>query len=218
MIRAVFLSLSLALALPAAAAPVEELVAEKARDTFGAELPSEGEFKVSFQRKDLSDAVLLSAFWMDRATGQFLANAVNEKGEVSRLQGLAILTVTVPVPVRRMLPGDIIGAGDIQMIDLPHSRVGAFSLIDPDTLVGKQVRRVLAQGRPVMAQSVAEPLVITRGDKVSITFEDGRLALSAPGRAMADAVRGDEVRVVNLASNTLVTGIARGEGIVEVTR
>lgn len=218
MIRALLTALSLALAAPAFAVPVEELVAEQARETFGPELPDEAEFDITVKGGGISEAVMLSAFWMDRQTGQFLANAVTDDGGVTRLQGLAILSVTVPVPARRMLPGELVGEADIRMIDLPHARVGAYAVTDPAGLIGKEVRRVLTQGRPVMTQSVMEPLVIDRGDKVSIRYDDGKLALSAPGRALDDAHRGQEVRIVNLVSNALVTGIARAEGRVEIIR
>ena len=55
-------------------------------------------------------------------------------------------------------------------------------------------------------------------DRVSIRYSDGRLALTAPGRAMEDAHREQELSIVNLVSNNLVTGIARAEGVVEIIR
>jgi flagella basal body P-ring formation protein FlgA len=63
-----------------------------------------------------------------------------------------------------------------------------------------------------------QPLVIDRGDEVTITFSDGAMRLTAPGRALSDAHRGQEVRIVNTSSNTTLTGTAMAEGIVEVTR
>lgn len=222
--RLIALLTCLAVTLPVAATaatplPVQDLVAERARDSFGPELPEEGRFDITLRSDQQgAEAVMLSAFWMDRATGQFLANAVGADGRVTRLQGLAVLTVTVPVPVRRMLPGERLGEGDIAMIDMPHARLGAYAVTDPAKLLGKEVRRVLARGRPVMAQSVMEPLVIDRGDKVAIHYDDGKLALSAPGRALDDAHRGQELRIVNLVSNSLVTAVARGEGQVEIVR
>ncbi|MAY89033.1 MAG: flagella basal body P-ring formation protein FlgA [Pseudooceanicola sp.] len=200
------------------AVPVEELVTERARDSYGAEMPEAARFDIRFQRGEDTRASHLSAFWMDRSTGQFLANAVTEQGHVERLQGLAILSVQVPVPTRRVMPGEILQAHDLQMIDLPYARLSVFAETEMTNLVGKQVRRILTQGRPVMMQSVIEPLVITRGDKVSIRYDDGRLALSAPGRALDDGHRGQEIRIVNLVSNTLVTGIARAQGEVEIIR
>ena len=211
------LAISLAIApIAATAAQVEELISEQARDTYGAELPAEGEFRISFQRKDTDEALMISAFWMDRATGQFLANAVTEGGDVARLQGLAILMLSLPVPARRLSPGEMIGEADIQMIDVPVARLSTFAVTERAALVGKEVKRLLVQGRPVMVQSVSEPLVITRGEKVSISLDDGRLALSAPGRALDDGYQGEEIRVVNLVSNKLVTGVARSGGRVEI--
>ena len=213
------LALTLLLALLSGAAlavPVEELVTEKARDSFGPEMPENADFSITLQAGE-REALMLSAFWMDRATGQFLANAVTEDGRVSRLQGLAILSVKVPVPLRRLLPGEILKDSDLQVVEMPFARVGAYALTDPARLVGKEVRRVLVRGRPVLAASVMEPLVIQRGDKVAIRFDDGRLSLSAPGRALDDAHRGQQVRIVNLVSNALVTGTAAAEGLVEVT-
>ena len=208
----------ISLGFSAGAEPARELVIEKARETYGAELPEGAEFRVSFQRGEGVDALMLSAFWMDKSTGQFLANAVTESGTIERFQGLAVLSVKVPVPTRRLLPGEILKASDIQIIDMPYARISAFAEIDETKLIGKEVRRVLTQGRPIMVQSVMEPLVITRGDRVSIRYSDGRLALTAPGRAMEDAHREQELSIVNLVSNNLVTGIARAEGVVEIIR
>ena len=219
MLRATLAALIFVLAAPAAfAVPVTELVAEKARDTFGVELPEKADFRITMQSGSISEAELISAFWMDRATGQFLANAVRADGGVTRLQGLAILTMEVPVPLRKMMPGELVRDGDLQLVEMPYARLGSFALTDTGKLIGKEVKRMLPRGRPIMVQSVAEPLVITRGDKVSIHFDDGRLALSAPGRALGDAHRGQEVRVVNLVSNALVTGVARADGRVEIIR
>jgi flagella basal body P-ring formation protein FlgA len=69
-----------------------------------------------------------------------------------------------------------------------------------------------------MTQSVSKPIIIDRGDRISIRYDDGLLALSAPGKALGDAHEGQEIRVVNLASNTSLTGVAVEKGIVEIIR
>ncbi len=132
--------------------------------------------------------------------------------------GWQLWSLSVPVPVRRLMPGDIVGDTDLRPIDLPSSRIGAFTITDPSELVGMQVRSLLTEGRAVMAQAVMQPLVVGRGSLVSIRYSDGALELSAPGRALGDAHRGQEVRIVNLVSNTAVVAIAIADGIVEVSR
>lgn len=202
----------------AGADPLGVLIDEKARESIGPAMPSRGRFDISVHPGAPDKAVLISAWWRDPATGRFIANVVTENGDVRRIGGLATLIVSVPVPVRRLMPGDIIGPTDIGEIDLPAARLGAFAILEPSELVGMQVRSLLTEGRPVMVQSVMPPVVVGRGDLVTIRYLDGPLELSAPGRALGDAHRGQEVRIVNLVSNATVAGIASADGIVEVTR
>ncbi|WP_353475732.1 flagellar basal body P-ring formation chaperone FlgA (plasmid) [Salipiger sp. H15] len=210
---------ALALApVPLFAETPDVLIEEQARMSWGTALPDAANLRVRFKGAQIEEAETISAFWMDRDSGQFLANAVTEDGITHRLQGFVIATQTLPVPTRRLMPGEVIGAGDIKTIEMPLSRVGAFTVVDEDKLDGMQVRRMLAQGRPVMTQSVMQPLVIGRGDKVNILYDDGRLVVTAPGRALSDAHRGQDVRIVNLVSNTPLVAVAREEGLVEVIR
>ncbi|MGR3321956.1 MAG: flagellar basal body P-ring formation chaperone FlgA [Pseudooceanicola sp.] len=211
---AVFATLSVG----AQAATPERLVEEKAHDIWGPQLPEGAQIRIQLADPAPDEAELLSAFWMDRETGRFLANAVTGSGDVRRIQGLAMVTVNVPVPARRMMPGEILRDADIRMVELPLHRVGAFTITAPDKLLGMEVRRMLAQGRQVMTHSVTAPIVIDRGDRVSIVFDDGGLVLTAPGRALDDAHAGQELRIVNTVSNRTLRATAVEDGIVEVIR
>lgn len=210
--------LAFAAPLAAAAAPLPVLVEERARDHLGPALPERAEFEIGFAGQPPNEAALIAEFWMDPASGRFVANAIDEAGGLHRVSGLAAVMIPLPVPNRRLMPGDIVAAGDLTEIRLPQARLGPYAVIEPAAVIGMQVRRMLPEGRPVMVQSVMQPLVIDRGDQVSIKFSDGAMRLSAPGRALSDAHRGQEVRIVNTSSNTTLTGIAVAEGIVEVSR
>ncbi|MFC2970507.1 flagellar basal body P-ring formation chaperone FlgA [Acidimangrovimonas pyrenivorans] len=210
--------LALGAAGSARAEAITTLIAEKAAETFGYALPAHSEFNVSMRNPEPGEAQFISDFWMDRDTGQFIANAVTKSGETRRVSGLAALMIPVPVPTRRIMPDTILTKQDFQIVSLPYARVGAYAVTSLDHLVGQQVRRMLSPGRPVMSQSVAPPLVIDRGDRVSIRYSKGPMTLSAPGRAITSAQADQEVRVINLASNKTVTGIARTSGIVEIVK
>jgi flagellar basal body P-ring formation protein FlgA len=194
------------------------LIQEKAAETYGATLPDSGDFNIIFQTATMQDAVMVSAFWMDTNTSQFVANIVAEDGVVRRVGGLAVLTVQVPVPVSRMMPDTIISKQDIMMQRLPYSRVGAYAVSKTKDVIGKQVRRLLAKGRPIMTQSIMNQRIIDRGDIVEIQYVDGSLKVTAPGRALSDAYRGQEIKIVNLIGNKTVLAIATDEGLVEVIR
>ncbi|MGR3465440.1 flagellar basal body P-ring formation chaperone FlgA [Limimaricola sp.] len=216
--RLAALIIALAAPLAAAAAPLPLLVEERARDHLGPTLPDRAEFEIGFAGNPPQEAALIAEFWMDPASGRFVANAIDDGGGLHRVSGLAAVMVPLPVPNRRLMPGEIVTAADLDELRLPQARLGAYAVIEPEAVIGMQVRRMLPEGRPVMVQSVMQPLVIERGDEVSIHFADGALRLKAPGRALSDAHRGQDVRIVNTSSNTTLTGIATAEGIVEVSR
>jgi len=194
------------------------LVQEKAAETYGATLPTSGDFNIIFQTETIQEAVAISAFWMDTNTSQFAANVITQNGTVRRVGGLAVLTVQVPVPVARMMPDSIISAQDIMIQRLPYSRVGAYAATQAKDVIGKQVRRILAKGRPIMTQSIMNQRIIDRGDIVKILYVDGALKVTASGRALSDAYRGQEIKIVNLIGNKTVLGIATDEGLVEIIR
>lgn len=90
------------------------------------------------------------------------------------------------------------------------------SLRNPEQLIGKETRRILLQGRPVIEGSVTEPRIVNRGDAVTIVLSDGGLNLSAPGKALEDGAKGEEVRIVNLKSNATLTAEVISDGVVQV--
>ena len=204
-------------ALPAAAADIVGLVGERAAQEFGPAMPEEGFFKVRLADGLPREGEFIREFWIDRDTGQFIANVVTEMGEVQRVWGVATLTLPVPVPVRRIMPDAIIQPQDVEMVDLPWARVNAYAVTDPEGIVGMQVRRMLTPGRPVQVQSVTPPIIISRGERVTIQLSYGALQLSAEGKAISDAHLGQEVRVVNLSSNKTIVGVARADGLVEAS-
>ena len=215
-VLATLLATLLMLAGPALSAPVAVLIEERARSDYGADLPVAGEFEIKVKDTLHGEVVTLAEFWMDVPTGKFLANAVLSTGDVQRIGGFALVTLPVPVPTRRILPDEIVGEADIEITRLPVARVSGYMLTDPAQIVGKQVRRILSPGRPIQSTSVIQPLVIERGDRVEITFSDGILALTSPGRALSDAHEGQEIRIVNLISNKTLTAVATGSGTVEI--
>lgn len=207
-------------ALPAQASveKVSDLIEERALAELDQMLPANGRIDIRLAEGLLDEGTFIREFWMDPDSGKFIANVVSEYGDIHRVWGLAVLTVEVPVPSRRLFPEEIVQKDDITMVDMPLQRVGTFAIQDSSDLVGQQVRRMLVAGRPVPRQSVIPPRIIERGDKVRIVLDQGGLSLTATGRAMADAHAGQALRVVNLSSNKTIDAVATGKGIVKVVQ
>jgi flagella basal body P-ring formation protein FlgA len=89
--------------------------------------------------------------------------------------------------------------------------------LDKNELIGMQSHRLLAQGRPVLENSITPPIVIEKGQKVEILYSDGAMTLTAPGKALDQAYKGKQIKVVNLISNKTLTVIAQNEDIVEIS-
>jgi flagella basal body P-ring formation protein FlgA len=200
----------------ALAEPPAPLIAELAREAFSLPLPDAARIEVTFQAEPPGEVVLITGFRMNPTTGQFLAEAVLPDGGASRISGLASPLVPVPVPVRPIAAGTVLAEGDLRMAELHAARVGALAALDLNGMIGMEARQALSPGRPVMRQSIAPPVVVRRGDLVTLTLRQGPLSLSVSARAMADAHAGQGVRVVNLSSNQLVEAVASGPGSVRV--
>ena len=111
---------------------------------------------------------------------------------------------------------EIVAEADLAPADIPLASLPATALRLRGELLGKEVQRALIAGRPVLAASVREPRAVRRGDQVLIAFSGDGIDLTAPGRALQDGILGDQVRVVNLASNRTITAAVAGSGRVTV--
>ena len=201
----------------AAAESLEYLVAERIQGDARMDIPDGAELDVMVSNaEDTRETLSIPDFYLEPSNGKFVANAIFPGGETARITGVAIATVDVPVPARKIMPEEIIEEEDLKSRKLPHTRVAAFAVVDPESLVGMQVKRVLSQGRPIMSQSVTPPVVIERGERVDITYDKNGMSLTAPGKSLADVSLGKEVKVVNLVSNKTVVGVAQNNGIVEI--
>ena len=78
------------------------------------------------------------------------------------------------------------------------------------------LRRPLAAGTPLTRQALAPPLVVRRGQQVVLLAETAGLQVRSSGTALADAARGERVRVKNSRSRRIVEGVAVDAATVRV--
>ncbi|MCB1651080.1 MAG: flagellar basal body P-ring formation protein FlgA [Alphaproteobacteria bacterium] len=134
---------------------------------------------------------------------------VSIKGTLERL-------VSVPVLRESMTAGTVIGANDLDMIDLPDYRVKHNIILNADDLIGTTPRRVLHAMEPVVSGDIEAPRIVERGESVTMVFRQGGLLLTAQGKALEYGAKGDMIRVVNQNSSKTVQGQVTGEREVTV--
>ena len=84
-------------------------------------------------------------------------------------------------------------------------------------MVGKQLVRTLRAGTPIAARDLKSVPLVDRGDMVRVVARVGGVVASTVGKSMETAGIGDLVRVENLNSGRMLTGILQEGGVVEVS-
>jgi flagellar basal body P-ring formation protein FlgA len=116
------------------------------------------------------------------------------------------------VPTRAIRAQTVIGADDVALDEA--ATPGA--LTEVAMAVGREARVTLYPGRPIRPDQLGTPAVVERNQIVRMIYSGGPLNIVADGRALDRAGPGELVRVMNLSSRQVVTGVVRGSGIIEV--
>jgi flagella basal body P-ring formation protein FlgA len=133
-------------------------------------------------------------------------------GQPVRVTGRAYATADVPVLARAVAAGTEITEADIEWVSYRTDRIRPDAVLDPDDLIGFETRRALRPGEPLRGYDLQRPLMVSRGELVTLVFEAPGIQLSVRARAMEDAADGEVARFVNLQSNRTVEALVDGPG------
>lgn len=140
------------------------------------------------------------------------ANPINQitlTGHIERL-------ITVPVLSSSLTAGMIIGKNDLDYINIKSSELQKDYVLDPADIIGLTPRRVINAGKPIRDMDIQSPVLVKRGDHVSIVLTTTELVLSAQGRSLQNGAKGDLIKVVNVNSNKSIDAIVSGDREVSV--
>lgn len=112
----------------------------------------------------------------------------------------------VVVAVRELPRRTLIRAADVRLERRASSRLPAGAARELAQVVGKEAARGFAPGEVVTTQGLSAPLVIRRGDIVSLILEGPNFRIQARGIAREDGTLGEPIRVMNQASRREVMG------------
>ena len=126
-------------------------------------------------------------------------------------------TVRIVVPAHDIARGDTISENDLTYATVDGAALMSGVPTRMDEVKGLQARRMLAAGQPFRGDDVRRPIVITKGQTVTMEFNAPGVQLTAMGRAMSEGGVGDTVTVQNPASYRMVSGIVTAPGTVRAT-
>jgi len=131
------------------------------------------------------------------------------RGEVSATQLLPVLSSTLQ-------RGDLLGKNDIVLENRRITQDFGGIITKTEDLIGMEARRNLNAGTPLRFADLLSPVLVERGQTVSIISGGGALRVSMQGKALGSGSAGDRVLVANLTSGTRIEGVVAPDGSVVV--
>ena len=123
-------------------------------------------------------------------------------------------TMRVITPAHDIARGQVVSDGDVVYGTIPANTVFSGIITSVDQIRGLEARRMLRAGEIVRNDDLRHPVVVAKGEVVTMTFEAPGVMLTATGRAMSEGGIGDTVTVQNPASFRQISCIVTGPGAV----
>lgn len=151
--------------------------------------------------------------------GRFAAEIVVTGSQVRLpVSGRAFGVVQIPVLSRRVIPGDVIGPGDIDWLDVRADQTTSDTAATDAQLIGMTPRRGVSTNQPVRLRDLQSPRMVDKGSLVTITLSTPSMTLTTQGKALQDGGKGEVIRVVNTQSNRIVEATVAGPNVVAVAK
>ena len=125
--------------------------------------------------------------------------------------------VRVVVPVHDIPRGQAISESDLTYATLPGNAMMAGVVTSVTVAKDMEARRMLLAGEAFRSDDVRRPIVVTKGQAVTMLFNAPGVELTATGRAMSEGGVGDTVAVQNPASFRTINGVISAPGTVVAT-
>ncbi len=170
--------------------------------------------------KEASDAIAIEGLVIDPRSGRFSAMlqtpAESAPAEQVPVTGHLIRMAHLPALTHALAPGDTIAAGDIEIVPLRADRVAVDMVLEPRELIGKTPRRALRADEPLRKADIQVPIVVHKGDLVTIVLETPTMRLTAQGKALDDGGLGAAIRVANTKSGRVIDAAVIAGSLVTV--
>lgn len=157
---------------------------------------------------------------LDRDTGRFTAMLVIAPPDGAltrfRLAGQVEEMTSAVVPTHRLLPGTVIGPADVTVQRVRALPWLADRVHTPEQAIGLAVRRMEPAGQPLPVADLGPPIAVQKGARVTMELQAPGLSISGVGLAAEQGAVGDQIRVLNPASHSLVTAEVIAADLVRV--
>ena len=135
---------------------------------------------------------------------------------------------TVPVTARTQARGSVLVAkqalprgavlapSDLEVVERDRRDVPDDALTAPEQAIGMTTKVALAAEAPLPRAAIVPPIVVKKGDLVTMIIDTGTMRLSATGEALEPGAVGAGIKVMNHTSKQTVAGRVAEHGVVVV--
>lgn len=159
---------------------------------------------------------LLSLEYRAGASGFVARFAVAGQELPVEVAGRVTFLVEAPHLIGEIRAGEVLDASDIEMRLVPADFADRSGVAHLDELIGMAMKRNARAGLLLKTADVSPPLAVKRNTQVTVLIKAGTMTLTMQGQSLGDAGLGAPVRVLNPASNKVLSGVASAPGTVEI--
>ncbi len=117
---------------------------------------------------------------------------------------------------RAVARGTLLARGDVAVEERELTGLSANLVTTLEDAIGRETRTALSAGSPLTATALASPMLVRRGDVVTVVVETPGMRLSTAGEALEAGAGGTRIRVRNRKSQQELLGEVVERGIVLV--
>lgn len=126
--------------------------------------------------------------------------------------------LNLPVPTAVVYPGQsVLDRGVISArFTVPGNQLSAY-VVEEGMLKDRIARRTLLPNQPILLSDLKSPDAVTAGQVATLIYREEGLLITGKGLPLQSAQAGQPVRVRNVDSGVLISGIASEDGSIEVS-
>ena len=137
--------------------------------------------------------------WVGRQMFQISKGLAAESAVETTLEVDVTLPATIVVAARTLPRGAVVHAADLQVqASRPHeAQLESFGRLED--VVGQELRRSIGAGQPLTQADVQPPVLVRRGDPVTVYARSPGIQVRTTARAVEDGALGDLISVESLS-------------------
>lgn len=126
--------------------------------------------------------------------------------------------IYLPVVVARqsLERGHMISPDDVSIKKLNISNTRGNYVTEPDEVMGLTVKRRVRELQPIAMSQLDSPVLVERGQRVTMIAEQGGVQAQTVGEAMKKGRKGEMIKVKNESSERVVNAIVADSGVVRM--